>query len=280
MSPGWRREVVRRLTLQARLCPARSLAGELTLPGLRPRSASCSFYYRRRTNGCVNSGLLIDLKSPAATSPRIKPADRTGPGPEVRLSPTLRESCGVFGVYSPHEDVARIAFYGLYALQHRGQESAGIASANDRRLYVKTGMGLVSQVFDEDDLSSLPGKMAIGHNRYSTTGSSGAENAQPCEIEVNGNALALGHNGNLVNAEVLRSATSSDRSQSSRVVASSGSPAPTRSARRSSKTSGSTSPSTTRTRTFELRSRLRLRTGSTSTSTTQEATSSAARCSA
>jgi amidophosphoribosyltransferase len=107
-------------------------------------------------------------------------------------------------VYSPHEDVARIAFYGLYALQHRGQESAGIASANDRRLYVKTGMGLVSQVFDEDDLSALPGKMAIGHNRYSTTGSSGAENAQPCQIEVSGNALALGHNGNLVNAEVLR----------------------------------------------------------------------------
>jgi len=108
-------------------------------------------------------------------------------------------------VFTPHEDVARIAFYGLYALQHRGQESAGIASANDRRLYVKTGMGLVSQVFDEDDLSSLPGHMAIGHNRYSTTGSSGAENAQPCQIEVAGNTLALGHNGNLVNADVLRS---------------------------------------------------------------------------
>ncbi|MCH8162150.1 MAG: amidophosphoribosyltransferase [Chloroflexi bacterium] len=121
------------------------------------------------------------------------------------MSPTLRESCGVFGVFTPHEDVARIAFYGLYALQHRGQESAGIASANDRRLYVKTGMGLVSQVFDEDDLSALPGHMAIGHNRYSTTGSSGLENAQPCLIGVADNTLALGHNGNIVNAEVLRS---------------------------------------------------------------------------
>ena len=110
----------------------------------------------------------------------------------------------MFGVFAPGEDVARIAFYGLYALQHRGQESAGIASANDRRLYVKTGMGLVSQVFDEDDLGSLPGHMAIGHTRYSTTGSSGVENAQPCQIEVAGEALALGHNGNLVNAAVLR----------------------------------------------------------------------------
>jgi len=110
----------------------------------------------------------------------------------------------VFGVCSPDEDVARIAFYGLYALQHRGQESAGIASANDRRLYVKTGMGLVSQVFDEDDLSMLPGHMAIGHTRYSTTGSSGEENAQPCQIEIANDMLALGHNGNLVNASVVK----------------------------------------------------------------------------
>jgi amidophosphoribosyltransferase len=120
------------------------------------------------------------------------------------LSEALRESCGVFGVFAPNEEVARIAFYGLYALQHRGQESAGIASANDRRLYVKTGMGLVSQVFNEDDLSALPGHMAIGHTRYSTTGSSGAENAQPCQIEIAEESLALGHNGNLVNASVLK----------------------------------------------------------------------------
>ena len=120
------------------------------------------------------------------------------------MSPTLRESCGVFGVFAPGEDVARIAFYGLYALQHRGQESAGIASANDRRLYLRTGMGLVSQVFTEEDLGYLPGHMAIGHTRYSTTGTSSANNAQPCLIEGPEGTLALGHNGNIVNAAVLR----------------------------------------------------------------------------
>jgi len=120
------------------------------------------------------------------------------------VSPTLRESCGVFGVVAPGEDVARITFYGLYALQHRGQESAGIASANERRLYLRTGMGLVSQVFDEEDLSYLPGHMAIGHTRYSTTGSSHAANAQPVVIEGPNGSLALGHNGNIVNAAVLR----------------------------------------------------------------------------
>ena len=120
------------------------------------------------------------------------------------MSPTLRESCGVFGVFAPGEDVARITFYGLYALQHRGQESAGIASANERRLYLHTGMGLVSQVFNEEDLSFLPGHMAIGHTRYSTTGSSHAANAQPCLVEGPGGTLALGHNGNVVNAAVLR----------------------------------------------------------------------------
>jgi amidophosphoribosyltransferase len=121
------------------------------------------------------------------------------------VSPTLHESCGVFGVYAPGEDVARITFYGLYALQHRGQESAGIASANERRLYLRTGMGLVSQVFNEEDLSYLPGHMAIGHTRYSTTGSSLAMNAQPIIIDGPLGQLALGHNGNIVNAAVLRS---------------------------------------------------------------------------
>jgi amidophosphoribosyltransferase len=120
------------------------------------------------------------------------------------VSPTLHESCGVFGVYAPEEDVARITFYGLYALQHRGQESAGIASANERRLYLRTGMGLVSQVFDEEDLSFLPGHMAIGHTRYSTTGSSLAANAQPLIIDGPLGQMALGHNGNIVNADVLR----------------------------------------------------------------------------
>ena len=92
---------------------------------------------------------------------------------------TWREKCGVFGVYAPDEDVARITFYGIYALQHRGQESAGIATADGHRIHIKTGMGLVSQVFEEMDLGYLPGHIAIGHTRYSTTGSSKKENAQP-----------------------------------------------------------------------------------------------------
>jgi amidophosphoribosyltransferase len=107
-------------------------------------------------------------------------------------------------VYAPGEDVARITFYGLYALQHRGQESAGIASANERRLYVRTGMGLVSQVFNEEDLSYLPGHMAIGHTRYSTTGSSRPDNAQPIVVAGPTGELALGHNGNIINAALLR----------------------------------------------------------------------------
>jgi len=118
--------------------------------------------------------------------------------------PTLREACGVFGVYAPDEDVARITFFGIYALQHRGQESAGIATSNSRTIYLKTGMGLVSQVFDEDDLSYLPGTFAIGHTRYSTTGSSSVENAQPFRVSGPNGELALGHNGNIVNAQVVR----------------------------------------------------------------------------
>ncbi|HEY8172295.1 MAG TPA: amidophosphoribosyltransferase [Dehalococcoidia bacterium] len=116
----------------------------------------------------------------------------------------MREACGVFGVYAPGEDVARITFFGLHALQHRGQESAGIATSNSRTLYLKTGMGLVSQVFDEDDLSYLPGGFAIGHTRYSTTGASRLDNAQPFRVSGPHGELALGHNGNIVNAQVLR----------------------------------------------------------------------------
>jgi amidophosphoribosyltransferase len=115
-----------------------------------------------------------------------------------------KEQCGVFGVWAPGEDVARITFYGLYALQHRGQESAGIATTDGVSLFVRTGMGLVTQVFDESDLGFLPGFAAIGHTRYSTTGSSRICNAQPLHVMGTGGQLALGHNGNLVNAEMLR----------------------------------------------------------------------------
>ena len=117
---------------------------------------------------------------------------------------TWREKCGVFGVYAPGIDVARITFYGIYALQHRGQESAGIASANGWKVHTRTGMGLVSQVFDENALADLPGHIAIGHTRYSTTGSSKHENAQPVYVEGPNGPLALAHNGNLINAEGLR----------------------------------------------------------------------------
>jgi len=110
----------------------------------------------------------------------------------------------VFGVFAPDEDVARITFYGIYALQHRGQESAGIATGDGRGIHLRTGMGLVSQVFDENDLPFLPGFVAIGHTRYSTTGSTRAENAQPVYVEGEHGPLALGHNGNLINAQLLR----------------------------------------------------------------------------
>ncbi|HEY5640945.1 MAG TPA: amidophosphoribosyltransferase [Dehalococcoidia bacterium] len=119
-------------------------------------------------------------------------------------SDAWKDKCGVFGVYAPGEDVARIAFYGIYALQHRGQESAGIAAGDGESLHVRTGMGLVSQVFEEHDLGHLPGHLAIGHTRYSTTGSSRSENAQPVHVEGTNGELALGHNGNLINADVLR----------------------------------------------------------------------------
>jgi amidophosphoribosyltransferase len=115
----------------------------------------------------------------------------------------LREACGVFGVYAPGEDVARISFFALFALQHRGQESAGIATSDGKRIQVYARMGLVSQVFDEDSLSQLTGKIAIGHNRYSTTGSSRVCNAQPIVTGFGDEVLAIAHNGNLVNSEHL-----------------------------------------------------------------------------
>jgi len=116
----------------------------------------------------------------------------------------MHESCGIFGIYAPGVDVARITFFGLYALQHRGQESAGIATADGKKIYLHTSMGLVSQAFTEDELTQLPGHIAIGHTRYSTTGSSRSSNAQPILVEANSTTIALGHNGNIVNAKFLR----------------------------------------------------------------------------
>lgn len=116
----------------------------------------------------------------------------------------MHESCGVFGIYAPGVDVSRITFFALYALQHRGQESAGIATSDGKRIYLHTDMGLVSQVFDEDNLSSLQGHIAIGHSRYSTTGSSHSMNTQPILEQTRTESLALGHNGNITNSKFLR----------------------------------------------------------------------------
>jgi len=114
------------------------------------------------------------------------------------------EACGVFGIYAPGEDVAKLTYFGLYALQHRGQESAGIATFEGKTVHLHKDMGLVSQVFSESILTQLPGTLAVGHTRYSTTGSSRVVNAQPAVVETRLGPLALTHNGNLVNTNVLR----------------------------------------------------------------------------
>ena len=134
----------------------------------------------------------LDGKKNASTSIELNRADK----PE--------EACGVFGVYAPQENVARLAYFGLYALQHRGQESAGIATFDGETVHCYKDMGLVSQVFNEDILETLPGHVAVGHNRYSTTGSSLKCNAQPAIVKTRLGSLALAHNGNLVNAVELR----------------------------------------------------------------------------
>ena len=115
----------------------------------------------------------------------------------------MHECCGVFGVYAPSEDVARLTFFALFALQHRGQESAGIATTDGKRLQVYAKMGLVSQVFSEDSLTRLSGDIAIGHNRYSTRGSSRVNNVQPIIVGSGSNTIGIAHNGNIVNAEHL-----------------------------------------------------------------------------
>lgn len=114
------------------------------------------------------------------------------------------EACGVFGVYAPGENIATLAYFGLFALQHRGQESAGIATFDGSTVHVHKDMGLVSQVFNEKILQELPGNLAVGHTRYSTTGSSRRVNAQPAVVKTRLGSLALAHNGNLVNTAELR----------------------------------------------------------------------------
>ena len=116
----------------------------------------------------------------------------------------MRESCGVFGVYASGINVAQTVFFALFALQHRGQESAGIAVTDGDGIKLHTNMGLVSQAFTENDLALLKGYIGIGHNRYSTTGSSRPANAQPIIAKADGLTIALAHNGNILNFETLR----------------------------------------------------------------------------
>ncbi len=115
-----------------------------------------------------------------------------------------KEACGVIGIFAPNEDVARMAFFGLFALQHRGQEAAGIAVSDGQGMSIYKNVGMVSQVFRQSTLDELKGNFAIGHTRYSTTGSSSSRNAQPFMIETVHGPLALAHNGNLVNSAALR----------------------------------------------------------------------------
>ena len=124
--------------------------------------------------------------------------------------------CGVFGIRSADRDVARLTYFGLFALQHRGQEAAGIAVSDRGRLTVLRDMGLVAQVFDEEKLQALPGEVAIGHTRYSTTGANAWANVQPLVQHGRARTVALGHNGNLTNTTDLRAALSAEGSCSGR----------------------------------------------------------------
>src|SRR5579864_7366043 len=123
--------------------------------------------------------------------------------PEESNLDTFHEECGVFGVYG-HPEAANLAYLGMYALQHRGQESAGIVSSNGKSLIAHRGMGLVADIFNNEVIGQLEGTAAIGHNRYSTTGSTSLKNCQPLVVEYAHGGLALAHNGNLVNFDELR----------------------------------------------------------------------------
>ena len=138
----------------------------------------------------------------------VEKGELTVPGIDFELD-KLHEECGVFGIYSHKDDVALNTYWGLYALQHRGQESTGIVTTDGSNMQVKKGMGLVADVY-KDGVGDLTGHIAIGHVRYSTTGSSMAYNTQPLRVYFDGGNLALSHNGNLTNAAELRSRLTRD----------------------------------------------------------------------
>ncbi|RAX19576.1 amidophosphoribosyltransferase [Actinomyces sp. Z5] len=128
------------------------------------------------------------------------------PAPPLALGEEVNEECGVFGVWAPGEEAARLTYFGLYALQHRGQEAAGIASTDGSKILVYKDLGLVSQIFDDGTLSSLTGHLSVGHVRYATQGAGTWENAQPMLGPAAGSTLALTHNGNLTNTRELMEA--------------------------------------------------------------------------
>ncbi|MBI5311010.1 MAG: amidophosphoribosyltransferase [Actinobacteria bacterium] len=149
---------------------------------------------QRKSRGPGRSAVADAAAASPVTSDRPNDAIAERDGP--------RDECGVFGIYAPELDVSRLAYFALYALQHRGQESAGIAASDGTHIITLRDTGLVSQVFDEDKLRGLTGDMAVGHVRYSTTGSSGWENTQPI-YRADNHMIALAHNGNLINAVEL-----------------------------------------------------------------------------
>lgn len=121
----------------------------------------------------------------------------------LKYKEALKDNCGVFGIYAPREEVAKITYFALHSLQHRGQEGAGIAVSDGHKLRSIRNLGLVTSVFNENNLTKLKGYIAIGHNRYSTTGGNLVKNTQPVIISVKGRVFAVSHNGNIVNAEIL-----------------------------------------------------------------------------
>ena len=146
---------------------------------------------------------MIPQNSKAVTSDQYAKTN-SNPINQNELPDKQEEACGVFGVYAPGHNVARLTYFGLYALQHRGQESAGIATFKGKKIHLYKDMGLVSQVFNETILDELPGNIGVGHTRYSTTGSSHLANAQPAVVQTRLGEIALAHNGNLVNTKQLR----------------------------------------------------------------------------
>jgi amidophosphoribosyltransferase len=181
------------------------LLQEKLVAGLKVATADSSASLRNdnRKNNSKDSRRSFDSPVAALGASLRMTASEVGKNIEVEKEDgmpfdKLREECGVMAVYN-HSDAARLTYWGLYALQHRGQESAGIASADGSQVNDIKGMGLVSEIFTDDVLARLPGHMAIGHTRYSTTGDSALLNAQPISVESTKGLIAIAHNGNLVN---------------------------------------------------------------------------------